>query len=858
MNAKKNNKTAKADTPEASANTPERTNEMVTTTMNKDAQAVIGGLDSAQMLDMMGTPVTIADKDMVIRYANEAAVDMFKKMEGDIRKDLPNFRASKIVGTCVDDFHKDPSHQRGMVGGLDGRYDGALSVGGHHFDFIAVPRFDENGDLQAVIVEWSDQTDAKNATSEALRMVEEIEKMSNAHDAGDIDVVCDDSAFTGEFAKALKAVNYMVNQHIETKKKAIGFAVELGKGNYDAELETFPRKKAFINDAMEGMRKVLRDNAHNVDTLLAEIRQMAEAHDLGDIDHIVDTSKLSGTLADVGGRVNDMVNQHIETKKKAIGFAVELGKGNFDAELERFPRKKAFINDAMDGVKAVLQDNAKNVDALLGEIRNMAKSHDLGDIDVVVDTEKLTGTFEDVGRRVNDMVNQHIDTKKKAIAFVLELANGNFEAELEQFPRQKAFINNAMEQVRGNFKNVVSSVEGIAQSLVDGNFDIDVNPAEFNGSFRDVINTMLSISTNFNDVIAEIERLSNGIVQGKLDTTVNTAEFRGSYGSIMRAFEAAFTSLNAAFGTITSQVKQITTTVEQMSQSSQALATNSQIQSSSVDEVSSSTEETESQVKSNATAASAARDLVVGASTVAADGKVKIGEMVTAMDGIRASSQDIAKIIKVIDEIAFQTNLLALNAAVEAARAGQHGRGFAVVAQEVRNLAGRSAKAARETSELIESASTRVQDGVRIADETSSAFTSIVEDIEKVRTLVGDIATASDEQSRGVAQINVAVSEIAKSALATSQQADELAASAAQMQSATESMRNEVSRFNLRSTVSAMPSMSGLDGVSPEMMAQIQQMLAAQGNANMAPMAAARTGTMNRNSDRDERGFGNF
>jgi methyl-accepting chemotaxis protein len=274
-----------------------------------------------------------------------------------------------------------------------------------------------------------------------------------------------------------------------------------------------------------------------------------------------------------------------------------------------------------------------------------------------------------------------------------------------------------------------------------------------------------------------------------------------------------------------------------------------------VDEVSASAEETDTQVKANAAAAGQASQLVTGAAAVAEEGREKIGQMVTAMEGIRASSQDIGKIIKVIDEIAFQTNLLALNAAVEAARAGQHGRGFAVVAQEVRNLAGRSAKAARETSELIESAGARVQAGVKIADETSRAFTTIAGDIEKVRSFMREISVASDEQARGVAQINTAMSEAAKTALATSQQADEVAASAAEILTATDRMRGALSRFQLRpadySRGNGLPDLSNL---SPEMLAQVQAMLAAQ-SARSTP---ASTLHPLRNADRDERGFSGF
>ncbi len=455
------------------------------------------------------------------------------------------------------------------------------------------------------------------------------------------------------------------------------------------------------------------------------------------------------------------------------------------------------------------------VEKLLTAIRNMAKAHHNGDIDHYASEAGLEPDLASVVREMNTMVTEHIDTKRKVIACLTSIAQGDFGAKLDQFPGKKVFLNVAVEEMR---KTLVT-------------------------------------------VISEIERLSSAIIEGKLDIQSNRAAFHGDFIRIVDSFDGAFNGLNSAFHLINQQVAQVATTVEQMSQSSQALATNSQIQSSSVDEVSASAEETDAQVKSNAAAATKASQLVVGASEVAEVGKGKINEMVTAMQGIRASSQDIAKIIKVIDEIAFQTNLLALNAAVEAARAGQHGRGFAVVAQEVRNLAGRSAKAARETSELIEDAATRVQSGVKIADETSKAFVTIADDIEKVKTLVTEIATASDEQARGVAQINVAIGEIAKSALSTSQQAEELAASSNQMQAATESMRSEIARFQLRKMETRAIGGLSLEGVPADLMAQIQAMIAGQmgGSRGAAPAPArAAAGGTNRNSDRDQRGFGSF
>ena len=242
---------------------------------------------------------------------------------------------------------------------------------------------------------------------------------------------------------------------------------------------------------------------------------------------------------------------------------------------------------------------------------------------------------------------------------------------------------------------------------------------------------------------------------------------------------------------------ELTLSARDLETAAQSLANNADIQSSAVEELSSSVEQTASQVKTNAESAKAAEELVESTSAVVEQGTLKVSRMVDAMDAINASSQDIAKIIKVIDEIAFQTNLLALNAAVEAARPGQHGRGFAVVAQEVRNLAGRSAKAARETSELIEGSSERVREGVAISEETRASFDQIAENIAHVSDLVTTISAASAEQSRGVDLINDAILDIARITRVTSQQADAFASTATQLTMTNEALLEELSKFKL-------------------------------------------------------------
>ncbi len=252
--------------------------------------------------------------------------------------------------------------------------------------------------------------------------------------------------------------------------------------------------------------------------------------------------------------------------------------------------------------------------------------------------------------------------------------------------------------------------------------------------------------------------------------------------------------------------QQIDSGSSQVSDSAQLLSDGAAQSAASVEEISSSMNEIGSQTSTSAENAQQANQLSASARDAANAGSERMTEMINAMGEINEAGQNISKIIKVIDEIAFQTNLLALNAAVEAARAGQHGKGFAVVAEEVRNLAARSAKAASETAELIEGSVEKTSNGTQIAERTATALDEIVGSIAKVTDLIGEIAASSNEQAQGIAQVNIGMQQIDQVIQQTTATAEESAATSEELSSQAAELRNQLGRFVLKPSLGLVTS----------------------------------------------------
>ena len=277
----------------------------------------------------------------------------------------------------------------------------------------------------------------------------------------------------------------------------------------------------------------------------------------------------------------------------------------------------------------------------------------------------------------------------------------------------------------------------------------------------------------------------------------DTDEVYKIFRNIQRSIYKTIGSLNAIISQVTYAANNVSQGAQQISDSTASLSQGATEQASSLEETTSSITELASQTQKNSENAKQADQLSGEARNNAENGNRQMQQMLQATVEINESSDQISKIIKVIDEIAFQTNLLALNAAVEAARAGVHGKGFAVVADEVRNLAQRSAEAAKETTELIEDSIKKAENGSDIANTTAEALSEIVTGVTKVTDLIGEIAGSSNEQAEGIEQVNQALIQIDQVTQSNTASAEESASASEELKSQAAYLKKLVSRFKL-------------------------------------------------------------
>lgn len=520
------------------------------------------------------------------------------------------------------------------------------------------------------------------------------------------------------------------------------------------------------------------------------------------------------------------------------------------------------ISALQESINGIIQQTKNTVAAfeksrvlmlgLIDETTELTKAAANGKLETRADGNKFDGSFKELLTGINTLLDTIVDRITVVSQRVEQLrglcvtnlgratdamANGDLKFEIvtgtefldtnsnDALGKLGESVNGIIKQTQGTVAsfeksrttilNVIEETNRLAGAARVGDLEARANANNYKGNYAELLTGINNLVEGIAKPLSEIGEVINQMAQQNMAARAN-GDYKGEYDTLKRNVNRAAEALDQALTQVGEAAEQVSTASNQISAGSQALAKGASEQASSLEEVAGSLQELASMTKQNTGNAKEARSLTEGARASAELGVENMVRLSEAINQIKASSDATAKIVKTIDEIAFQTNLLALNAAVEAARAGDAGKGFAVVAEEVRNLAMRSAEAAKNTANLIEESVKNATTGVTLNENVDKNLKEINEQVRKVTEMMAEIAAASDQQSHGVDQINVAVEQMNQVTQQTAANAEESAATAEELTGQSETLLSMVNSFQLtdksRKSLSR-PSVSNMNSV---------------------------------------------
>ncbi|GHU50933.1 hypothetical protein AGMMS49975_02980 [Clostridia bacterium] len=502
-------------------------------------------------------------------------------------------------------------------------------------------------------------------------------------------------------------------------------------------------------------------------------------------------------------------------------------------------------SNSRDEIGQVARDTGRLLDTislLIKDIDETAQAYRDGDTKRRIDSLRFEGAYRSMAEGINGLIDDTVSDTNNLLSCVQEFGEGNFSADIEKLPGEKASMNETLDTLRDNLQSVSRELNVLVSGAVSGKLSGRADTLKYKGDWASILNGMNRLLenvaapieeaqkvlgyvasgdftrqmdgsyrgdfelikdsinntvTNISSYIAEISRVLTSLSNNDFNQAIER-EYVGDFAEIKNALNNIVNKLNKILAETGSVANEVAAGAHTISASSMTLAEGTTTQASSIEQLNRTIASINESTERNAQSAKDAEQLSRRSKENAASGEKDMNRMLASMDGIKESSHSISKIISVIEDIAFQTNLLALNAAVESARAGEHGKGFAVVAEEVRNLASRSQKAASETAGLIQDSIERVDEGTRIAGITSEALETIIGDISQVGEIITNIAKASNEQAESIRVVTKGLAQVADVVHSNSATSEESASASEELSSQAEVMKSMVSVFKLK------------------------------------------------------------
>ena len=475
--------------------------------------------------------------------------------------------------------------------------------------------------------------------------------------------------------------------------------------------------------------------------------------------------------------------------------AAAIAAGDLSSSIDTLQKDEVGV--LLNSMKS-MQDSLQ---AIVAEIKNIVEDAAIrGDFSTKMDMTGKAGYTKELSDLLNSLSSVSETGLNDVTRVATALANGDLSQKITKdypgvFGQTKNGVNNtvdALTKIVGEIKDIVED------AAVRGSFSTKMAMDGKQGYVRELSELLNQLSNVTEAGIADVVRVANALAKGDLTQTI-AKEYAGSFNDMKVGVNGTVNNLKELVGQIKDATDTINTASKEIASGNADLSQRTEEQASSLEETASSMEELTSTVKQNAENAKQANQLAIGASDVAGKGGAVVGQVVTTMDSINESSRKIVDIISVIDGIAFQTNILALNAAVEAARAGEQGRGFAVVAGEVRNLAQRSAAAAKEIKTLIGDSVEKVEGGSKLVAQAGQTMEEIVTAIKRVTDIMSEITAASVEQSAGIEQVNLAITQMDEVTQQNAALVEEAAAAAESLEEQAQNLSVSVATFKVGS-----------------------------------------------------------
>jgi len=592
---------------------------------------------------------------------------------------------------------------------------------------------------------------------------------------------------------------------------AAALANKIAVGDLSSSIQLKPNDKNSLMYAMHTM-------STSIKKLVSDSVMLSQAAVAGKLSTRADSSMHHGDFRQVVDGINATIEAVVTPFNVTSNYLDRIAKGDI-------PHK---ITDTYQGDFNAIKENLNTcIDAiknLVTEASHLEKAAIAGQLSTRADTSKYQGDFRKVIEGVNATLDAVVMPLNVAASYIENIAKGNLPSKInDQYQGDFNTLKNNLNQCIDALNLLLSDTNMLSESAQQGHLDKRADVSKHLGDYSKVIAgvnaTLDSVMENnaieaqakahLNEVlasaVAEIQHvvaaakdhdlLKRVSLDDKTDVMLNLCE---GVNSMLDNTVAILAQVRGASETISTAAKEI-------SQGNTDLSKRTEEQATSLEKTAASMEELSGTVKQNAENAKQANQLAMTASAVAIQGGEVVGRVVTTMTSINASAHKIEDIIAVIDGIAFQTNILALNAAVEAARAGEQGRGFAVVAGEVRNLAQRSASAAKEIKELITDSVNKTAVGTTLVENAGKTMQEVVTSVKRVSDIISEIAAASVEQSKGIDQVNSAVTQMDEVTHQNAALVEQAAAAAESLKDQAEELNAAVSVFQIEGAALRKP-----------------------------------------------------